>query len=136
MTVRYALAVKIDRMTAVKDALDSGTGTAGIKVYTSPMPASTDSPPTGATLLVTHNLDLPCGTVNGTTGDLELDLAADSTVVADGAPYWARFIDRDGNAVCDALTGLPGSGADVEVGASYVYTGGKLTPTTAFLRDG
>lgn len=133
MTTQYIDAVKYERMTAVKAKIDTGSGTAGIKVYTTPRPA-TGAAPTGATLLVTINLNNPCGTV--TDGDLALDTEAQSTIAADGAPSWARVTDRDGNAVGDMTVGLPGSGADLEIGASYLYAGGKLTPTSAYLRDG
>lgn len=134
MTIRYVDDVKADRMQAVADALDDGTGTAVIQIYTAPRPAAPGDAPTGATLLVEHDLNTPCGTV--TDGDLELDLAADSTVVADGVPNWARFVSRNGDVVCDGTVGQPGSGADVEIGASQLYSGGKLAPTSAYLRDG
>jgi hypothetical protein len=133
MTVAYATALKATRMTAVKNAIETGSGTATIKIYTSPRPA-TGGTPTGATLLATHNINNPCGTVSG--GDLALDLAAESTVAADGAPNWARVADRDGGFVCDMSVGLPSSGADLEIAAAQLYTGGKLTPTSAYLRDG
>lgn len=132
MTIAYATALKNARMEEVKAAIDTGTGTATIKIYTSPRPA-TGGTPTGATLLATHNINTPCGTVSN--GELALDLAADSTIAADGIHYWARVLDRDGAFVCDMSTGLPASGADIEIGASQLYTGGKLTPTSAYLRD-
>jgi hypothetical protein len=132
MTIAYAAALKNARMTQTKNAIETGSGTACIKIYTSPRPA-TGGTPTGATLLATHNINNPCGTV--ANGELALDLAADSTVAADGVHAWARVLDRDGSFVCDMSTGLPGSGADIEIGASQLYTGGKLTPTSAYLRD-
>lgn len=133
MTALYATTIKAARMTAVKDAIETGTGTAAIEIYTAPKPAAGETP-TGATLLASHDINDPCGTVSG--GDLELDLAADSTIVADGIPVWARVLDRDGDFVCDLTVGLADSGADIEIGASQLYSGGKLTPTSAYLRDG
>jgi hypothetical protein len=133
MTIAYAIALKQARMGEVKAAIETGAGTAAIKIYTNPRPA-TGATPTGATLLATHNINNPCGTVDS-NGDLVLDLAADSTIAADGTPTWARVLDRDGAFVADMSCGIPGSGADVEIGASQLYTGGKLTPTSAKLRD-
>jgi hypothetical protein len=132
MTVAYATAVKANRMTQVKNAIETGSGTACIKVYTSPRPA-TGGTPTGATLLATHNINNPCGTVTG--ADLELSLAAESTIAATGEHAWARVLDRDGAFVADMSTGLPASNADMEIGAATLYAGGKLTPTSAYLRD-
>lgn len=132
MTIAWATAVKTARMEASKTKIDTGTGTACFKVYTSPRPA-TGGTPTGATLLATHNINAPCGTV--TDGVLALDLATESTVVADGVPNWARLLDRDGAFVADLSVGLPSSGADIEIGASQLYTGGKLLPVSASLRD-
>jgi hypothetical protein len=132
MTIAYATALKQSRMTQVKSAIETGTGTACLKIYTSPRPA-TGATATG-TLLDTHNINNPCGTVDS-NGDLVLDLATESTIVADGAPFWARCLDRDGGFVADMSVGIPASNADVEIGASMLYTGGKLTPTSAKLRD-
>lgn len=133
MTALYATTIKAARMTAVKTAIETGSGTATLNVYTTPKPAAGD-PPTGATLLATHDINNPCGTVTG--GDLALDLATESTILADGIPLWARVLDRDGAFVCDLTVGAPASGADIEIGASQLYAGGKLTPTSAYLRDG
>lgn len=134
MTIKYGATLKGARMSQVKAAIETGSGTAAILVYTSPRPA-TGGTPTGATLLATHPIANPCGTIDG-NGDLVLDLAAESTITADGAHNWARVVDRDGAFVGDMTTGTPGSGADLEIGASYLYAGGKLTPTAAYLRDG
>jgi hypothetical protein len=133
MTIAFSNAVKFNRMSAVADAIDTGTGTSCIKIYTAPRPA-TGGTPTGATLLATINLNAPCGTV--VNGDLELDTATETTIAADGTHAWARILDRDGGFVADLSTGLPSSGADIEIGASQLYTGGKLTPTSTYLRDG
>jgi hypothetical protein len=132
MTILYANTLKAARMEEVKAAIDTGTGTACINVYTSPRPA-TGGTPTGATLLVTVDLNSPCGTV--VNGDLELDYVDSPTIAASGAHTWARVLDRDGGFVGDMTTGLPESGADFEIGASQLYAGGKLDITSAFLRD-
>jgi hypothetical protein len=133
MTVQYIDSVKYSRMEAVRAKIDTGSGTACIKVYTTPRPA-TGGTPTGATLLATINLGNPSGTT--TAGDLALSVAAETIIAASGAPNWARVLDRDGAVVGDMSVGLPGSGADLEVGSSYLYAGGKLLPTSAYLRDG
>ena len=132
MTIAYATTLKQARMGQTKAAIETGSGTAAIKIYTSPRPA-TGATATG-TLLATHDINNPCGTVDS-NGDLVLDLAAESTIVADGTPFWARVLDRDGAFVADMSVGIPASGADIEIGASVLYTGGKLSPISAKLRD-
>lgn len=132
MTIQYADAVMADRMTAVKNRIDAGTGTACIKLYTSPRPA-TGAAPTGATLLATINLDSPCGAV--VNGDLELAVVTPVSIAASGAHAWGRILDRDGNFVGDGSTGLPDSAADIRVAASMLYVGGNLNIASAYLRD-
>jgi len=106
MTVQYIDSVKYSRMEAVRAKIDTGSGTACIKVYTTPRPA-TGGTPTGATLLATINLGNPSGTT--TAGDLALSVAAETIIAASGAPNWARVLDRDG-AVVLAHARPPGAG--------------------------
>lgn len=132
MSTQYVTSVKSERMQVVADRIDAGTGTATVKIYTTPRPA-TGATPTGATLLATLDLPVPCGTV--VDGVLELDLPASANVVATGDHNWARVSDRDGGAVCDMGTGLAASGADMEIPIATLYSGAVLKPTAGYLRD-
>ena len=85
-----ALTIHVDLLvaahTAVKTAIDAAGGTAAVKVYTAGR----------ALLLVTLPLQSPCGTVNGTTGQLTFSPGTDGEAVAGGIAAIADVCDSNG----------------------------------------
>jgi hypothetical protein len=132
MTISYVDSLRQSRIGLTKTAIETGAGTAKLKIYTAPRPA-TGGTPTGATLLVSIDIANPCGTINGS--DLLLDIPEQNSVIASGVHAWARVEARDGSVVCDMPTGVTGSGADVEISASQLYSGGILINTAATIRE-
>lgn len=125
-------AVKDARSEALRAAIDQGTGTAGILLYSGARPSVTGDPATGVVLVVV-DLPAPCGSV--VDGALTLNAPAWVNVLATGTCSWARIVDRNGNPVADMDVGLTGSGADIELNALDVYAGGLLGVTSAVLRE-
>jgi hypothetical protein len=124
--------LKASRIALTKTAIETGTGTAKLKIYTAPRPA-TGGTPTGATLLVSIDIANPCGTLDD--NELLLDIPEQNSITGSGVHAWARVEARDGSVVCDMPTGQVGSGADVEISASQLYSGGILINTTALIRE-
>ena len=131
MSVDYTPDAKGARMGAVKAMTETGSGTAQVRIYTAPRPA-TGAAPSGATQLIAISLPAVCGAV--VDDELVLDVPEESTVIADGTPSWARLVARDGTVVCDMPAGLPGSGMDVEIAVPTLYTGSVLKNTSAVIR--
>lgn len=82
----YSAAAKVAANTAFRDTVDSGSGAGSLKVRDS-----------ADVLLATIPLDDPCGTVNGTTGQLTLDFPAAANAVANGTAAYGEICDSDGD---------------------------------------
>ena len=94
----YSAAAKIAAHTAFKDLIDTGVGVGSIKIRDS-----------ADVLLAEIPLDDPCGTVNGTTGQLTLTLdGRDESANASGTAAYAEICDVAG-AVQLALPAQAGS---------------------------
>lgn len=95
----YSAAALIAAHTSFRDLIDTGAGTGSIKIRSS-----------ADVLLATHPLLDPCGTVNGTTGQLTLSLGTRPNAVATGTAAYAEICDVAG-AVQLALPAQAGSAA-------------------------
>ena len=95
----YSATALVAAHTTFRDLIDTGSGNGTIKIR-----SSTD------VLLATHPLLDPCGTVNGTTGQLTLSLGTRQNAVATGTAAYAEICDVAG-AVHLALPTQLGSAA-------------------------
>ena len=83
----YSAAAKIAAHTALKDVIDSGSGAGLIRIRDA-----------ADVLLATATLSDPCGSVNGTTGQLTLSIASgDSSADATGTAAYGEICDSDGD---------------------------------------
>lgn len=84
----YSVAAKVAAHTALRDVIDSGAGAGYIEVRGDALQ-----------LLATIPLADPCGTVNGTTGQLTLSIAgSDTSADATGTAAYAEVCDSTGAA--------------------------------------
>jgi hypothetical protein len=82
----YSAAALVAAHTAFRDLIDAGAGAGSIKIL-----SSTD------VLLAQVPLSDPCGSVNGTTGQLTFSIAGpDASADASGTAAYAQFCDSDG----------------------------------------
>jgi len=81
----YSAAAKIAAHTSFRDLIDTGAGVGSIKIRDA-----------SDVLLATHPLLDPCGTVNGTTGQLTLSLGTAPTAVASGTAAYGEICDVAG----------------------------------------
>lgn len=96
----YSAAALIAAHTSFRDLIDSGSGAGFVRIRSS-----------ADVLLAQVPLSDPCGTVNGTTGQLTLSIAGpDTSADATGTAAYAEFCDSDGD-VHLALPAQAGSAA-------------------------
>lgn len=104
----YSVAALVSAHTAFRDLIDSGTGAGFVRFR-----SDTD------VLLAQVPLSDPCGTVNGTTGQLTLSIAGpDSSADADGTAAYVEFCDSDG----DVHLAMPTQAGAVPVAGKVVMT--------------
>lgn len=85
-TATYSAAALVAAHTAFKDLIDAGTGAGSIKIRDA-----------ADVLLAQIPLTDPCGTVNGTTGQLTITPSArDESADATGTAAYAEFCDSAG----------------------------------------
>lgn len=85
-TATYSVSALVAAHTSFRDLLDSGTGAGFVRFRDA-----------ADVLLAQVPLSDPCGTVNGTTGQLTLSIAGpDSSADADGTAAYAEFCDSTG----------------------------------------
>lgn len=112
----YAPTALVAAHTAFRDLLDTGAGNATVKIRSA-----------ADVLLSTIDLDDPCGTVNGTTGQLTLDAAGpDLSAAASGTAAYAE--------ICD-VAGTPQLALPVQTGTVAV-SGVAVLNTTAIAAGG
>ena len=98
----YSADAKIAAHTGFRDGVDSGAGPGVIEILTS-----------ADASLATITLTDPCGTVNGTTGQLTLTAASAATASGTGTAAWGRvknstgtvYLSMDTQAGSAAVTG-------------------------------
>lgn len=121
MAVTYPSSVKVSRMTAVRDAIDAGSGAGVLQIGTTGM----------GTVLATITLADPSGTVAGAgvltlSGFPKSDTAADAT----GTAAAARIRDSNGTDVITGLT-VGTSAADVILDSLSITAGQTVTINSA-----
>lgn len=119
MAVVYAADVKDDRMQAVLDQIDAGSGSGRIEVGTTGM----------ASVLATIDLADPAGSV--ASGVLTFTMPrSDSSADATGTAAEARIRDSDGNDVVTGLT-VGTSATDVVLDSVSITAGQTVTFNSA-----
>jgi hypothetical protein len=111
----YSDTCRTSKATAVKTDLAGGF----VDFYTGSMPADGNTAP-GGTLLSTHSLASPCGTV--TNGVLTFTLPANVAIAATGTAAVARFRKSDGSHYASANVGAT-SGFCVVLGSTAFQQG-------------
>lgn len=131
MTVHIATAVRTSRATAIRDAIDAGSGPGKLRIYSGAQPANANASATG-TLLLEFELDDPCGTV--TSGVLTfattpaIDISDDALATATAG--WGRFLDSANNAVIDGAVG-----AEINLTDTTLESGQTVAFATATLTE-
>ena len=122
VSATYSAAAKVAAHTAFRDLIDTGSGNGTIKIRSA-----------ADVLLVTAPLADPCGTVNGTTGQLTFALGAAPTAVATGTAAYAEICDVAG-AVHLALPAQAGSApvsGKMVLSTLSIVSGGLVTVVSA-----
>ena len=129
MPLRLSDSVRNAKVSAAVGKLDVGTGTTGgtIKIYSGAQPATPATAASG-TLLATVLLANPAfGAASG--GSASLTDPASVNAAASGTAGWARFCDRDGNAVFDGDVTATGGGGVVTLSSTALTSGSPVDIT-------
>ena len=122
MPAIYNQTLRTTRMTAVRDAIDGGTGAGVMQIGTTGM----------AVVLAEIVLGDPCGTVSGNVLTLTGMPRSDTAANATGTPAAARIRDSAG---VDVVTGLTvgTTGTDVILDAASITLGQQVQINSATL---
>ncbi|NUO35511.1 MAG: hypothetical protein HOQ27_10685 [Dermatophilaceae bacterium] len=129
MPLRLSDSVRNAKVDAAVGKLNAGVGTTGgtIKIYSGAQPATPATAATG-TLLATVLLANPAfGAAAG--GSASLTDPASVNAAATGTAGWARFTDRDGNAVFDGDVTATGGGGIVTLSSTALTSGAPVDIT-------
>jgi hypothetical protein len=118
----YSATAKVAAHTAFRDGVDSGAGAGTIKIYT-----SVDA------LLATITLTDPCGTVNGTTGQLTLTASGAATASATGTAAYGVIANSTGTAYLslDTQAGTAAVSGKLVLNSLAITSGGAVTLISA-----
>lgn len=118
----YSGAAKVAAHTAFRDAVDSGSGAGTIKIYDA-----------ADVLLATITLTDPCGTVNGTTGQLTLTASGAATAVATGTAAWCTITNSSGTVYLslDAQAGTSAVSGKIVLNSLSIISGGAVSLVSA-----
>lgn len=117
-TATYSVAALVAAHTSFRDLIDSGTGAGFVRFRDA-----------ADVLLAQVPLSDPCGTVNGTTGQLTLSIAGpDSSADADGTAAYAEFCDSDGDVhlVMPTQAGTTPLSGTVALNTLEIEAGGRV----------
>jgi len=120
MTLSLRTSTKALRLTALRDDIDTGAGTAQLILYDGARPAAGGA---ATNALAVVDLPVPCGSVQDNI--LTLGLPDSTNATGDGDVTWARITDRDGNWVIDMDAG-DDPALDLYISPATVSTGGII----------
>lgn len=120
MAVTYSATAKTNRMTAVRDTIDAGTGAGVLQIGTTGM----------ATVLAEFTLNDPSGTVSGSVLTLSGFPKSDTSANATGTAAAARIRDSSSNDVITGLT-VGTSAADIILDSVSITAGQTVTLNSA-----
>lgn len=121
----YSVTAKIAAHESFKTLIDSGSSAGSIKIR-----SSTD------VLLAQIMLNDPCGTVNGTTGQLVFSISGpDTSADATGTAAYAEFCDSNGTVhlAVPATTGTSPSAGFIVLNTVSIVAGGPVEILSATL---
>ena len=124
MAINYSTTVKNTRMTAVRDAIDGGSGAGKINIYTAAY----------AALLVSIPLADPSGTI--ANGVLTLSgMPKSGAATGTGNAAIARIVDSADTVIADGLT-VGTSGTDIVIDNVNIAVGQNVNITAGSITHG
>lgn len=132
--VRVNTALRSAAATALKDAIDAGSGAGTVKFYTGTQPADPSVAITSQTLLGTLTLSDPCGSVDGNGLLTFSGITSDSSADATGTATWARFATSAGAAILDCDVSVTGGGGALQLNTTGIVAGGPISITALSYR--
>ncbi len=119
----YSAAALVAAHTSFKDLIDAGSGAGSVKIRDA-----------ADVLLAQVPLSDPCGTVNGTTGQLAFSMAGpDTSADASGTAAYGEFCDSDGlvHLSLPAQAGSSAVAGKIVLNTLSIVAGGPVAVLTA-----
>jgi hypothetical protein len=132
--VRVNTALRVAAATALRDAIDAGSGAGTVKFYTGTQPADPSVAITSQVLLGTLTFSDPCGTVDGDGLLTFSGITSDSSADATGTATWARFNTSAPAAVLDCDVSATGGGGALQINTTSIVAGGPISITSMSYR--
>lgn len=126
MAISLAIATAQAKCNAAVDRIDSGSGTAKLRIYTGTKPASADTAATG-TLLYEFDLPNPAfgNATNASPSVATANAISPAVGLDNGTAGWGRVFNRNGDAVFDGTVGQ-----EITLNSTTVSTGLTGTVTS------
>ncbi len=118
------------RLAGLLAYLDSGTGSAKIRIYGGTRPALPTDAASGS-LLVEITLTNPCGSVTG--GTASLTQAAADQITSSGTATWARVVRGGESTGIDGSVSDNAGDGDVKINDVQLWAGGFVALVSAVL---
>lgn len=134
MATGFATTLRTARANEIVAAIDAGTGDGKLTIYDGTQPA-TGAAVTTQNILSEHTMTDPCGSV--TSGVLTFSAISDDTSANNGGTAsWARITDSDDTFVMDTDVTATGGGGGIELDATTITAGGKVSVTGGTITEG
>lgn len=133
MTISYATAIKNERLKAVRDAVDAGSGAGLRRIYGGVRPATCGSVDS-YTLLAELTFSDPCAGDPSNGVLTHSPITAEDSAPADGVATWFRDVDSDGECVMDGSVGT--SGSDMNLNSTAISTGIQVSCPSSSITHG
>lgn len=130
--MRVIDAMRDARLNAIKTQMETGSNFPELAIYGSSYPTNiTDSP--GGTALAVILLNDPIGSI--VNHQLVFTLPSNQVVTTAGTAVWGRLNDGNGAVVLDAMCGVTGSGAVIELQTLDLIQGVLLPAIEMYIAD-
>ncbi|BAV81061.1 structural protein [Vibrio phage CKB-S1] len=133
MALSYTTAIRNDMLALVATAVDVGPAASRLRIYGGVRP-TIDGAPT--TLLAELNMSDPSFDAPA-NGQMSANAISPETATPNsGTATWFRIVDGNGNTVVDGDVGLPGSGAELELGDVNILQNQEVRISSMTITEG
>lgn len=131
LALSFSGTVRNNRLTALRDAIDGGTGAGLWRIYDGSRPSTCG---TATTMLAEITLQDPCGTVSSQVLTFSGTPLSDTSANATGTASWFRIVDSSGTCCVDGNVGT--SGSDLNLNTTSITSGVQVTVSSATITEG
>lgn len=131
--ITISVALKSARSQAVMDFLMLGPNPAKAMIYSGTRPVAVGGAIGASVLLAEVPLSEPLGTLNTSTGKIEISTTTSSMAVGDGVASWARIVNGNDDVAWDCDVSIMSGAGDLKMADTAIYAGGVAQIVSGFL---